>query len=164
QQSPVTPNLYGDTLTITTDAPSDKPHVIPLSQTARGAVLVASTPTSFGAVPIDTTSAPAVLTLTNNGNVAANVALTATGPFGAPSNVVVPAGTSTAVNVTYTPSELGPQNGTVTIAASGPLCAPMPPSIALSGSGSVIVAEVTGGLRHTCARIHNGRIWCWGSN
>src|SRR5205085_12663995 len=41
--SAVTPNLYGDTLTVTTDVPTDPAHNIALTQTARGSIFAIST-------------------------------------------------------------------------------------------------------------------------
>ena len=74
--SAVSPNLYGDTLTITTNAPGDDPHTVDLLMTAHGAILEQSTGAmDFGSV---LASAPATSTFTvsNSGNAPATVSYT----------------------------------------------------------------------------------------
>ena len=68
--SAVTPDLYGDTLTITTTALDDVPHIIPIHETARGMILSLSAPQTIRGLVDDVTNVPA--TLYNSGNVVVN--------------------------------------------------------------------------------------------
>ena len=159
-------NAYGDTLTITTDAPNDSPHVIALTETAQGAVLSTNVATGFGTVYLGTTGVltPA-FTLQNNGNGATNVTVTpaVTAASGASPTFALETGSSTIVtsatpialaaassaslNATFTPGPLStPANAATssvvdTFTTDGsPLCAPLPTAISLSGTGTVALA------------------------
>jgi hypothetical protein len=64
-----TPDLFNDTLTVTTNAVGDSPHEITLRETARGVILTRTQGSlSFGNVPIGTTSTQQ-FTFANAGNV-----------------------------------------------------------------------------------------------
>ncbi|MEO8878027.1 MAG: choice-of-anchor D domain-containing protein [Polyangiaceae bacterium] len=84
QTSPITPDYFADTLTITTNAPNDTtPHVISLHQTAQGAIIVLSpSAINFGSVAGGATSTQSFQAM-NNGNVPAQVNLTLGGGSGA---------------------------------------------------------------------------------
>lgn len=137
----VTPNAYGDTLTITTNAPNDgTPHVVPISQSARGAIFSASmATTNFGSHTLGQAT-PLPVALKNDGNIAASLTLAAAAPFSvsAPSVAVGANGGTAAPNAIYTPSGGGLVNGSVTFSAPGvPLCGALPSAIAVQGTGLV---------------------------
>ncbi len=126
---------FVDTLTVTTDAPLDAPHVVQLVMQARGAV-IADTPLSaawtFGAV-----SPGAIATITtaveNTGNAAASVALHGVlqpSIFGLRSNptTVAANGTTSIVAQFIPPSASGSwsDQGSIAVTALDGLCAPLP--------------------------------------
>jgi hypothetical protein len=138
--SAVTPNLYGDTLTITTNAPGDDPHTVDLLMTAHGAILDASAGSiDFGSVLL---SAPATqaFTVSNSGNAPATVSYT-TSPavFSvSPQGQVVGAGTNYMATARFAPTaeQLYSGKATMTVAAGTVLCAPLKPPMNLSGQGA----------------------------
>jgi hypothetical protein len=141
--SPLTPITA--TLSIQTDVDTS-PHAITLTEEPRGAVLGFDTsPTgnfgSFGRIVLLQAAAQS-FNVTNTGNAAAHVTLATTGassgssPF-APSNAsftVAANGTQTDA-VTFSPKAAGTTTGTMTLTATGALCAPLPAPIPLSGFG-----------------------------
>jgi hypothetical protein len=139
--SAVSPNLYGDTLTITTNVVNDDPHVVDLRETAHGAVLAQSTGSiAFGSVTVST-PATSAFTVSNNGNAAATVSYTAAPSVFtvSPQSQVVGAGASYAATAGFLPTAQQAYSGTasMSVAAGTPLCAPLPAAIALSGNGAV---------------------------
>ena len=139
QTSPITANLYGETLTITTSAAGDAPHVVQLNQTARGAIIKASVASlNFGGQPIGVTSAGKDVTLTNNGNVNATVTSTSGDAVYAvtPSGATALAAGGGSVNVTtvFTPTSCTTANSQVSVSTPAVLCAPLPPSVSLTGT------------------------------
>jgi hypothetical protein len=139
--SEVTPNLYGDTLTVTTDDPSDSPHALDLRMTAQGAILSQSSASiDFGAVILNTT-ATTPITVTNSGNVPATVSYgLGTAAFGlTPQGQTVAGGSKYTADVTFTPTAKTAYASTATMSiAPGPvLCAPLPAGITLAGQGAV---------------------------
>ncbi len=138
--SAVTPNLYGDTLTVTTDIAFDTPHAVTLTMTAHGVILTTvTTDIPFGGV-VATTSASQQFSVTNAGNASASVTFTnASVAFDvtpAPGTVVP--GTSTTFTATFRPTAQVPYSdaATFTVGAGTPLCAPLPAPIALGGTGT----------------------------
>jgi alpha-tubulin suppressor-like RCC1 family protein len=164
--SPVTDNLYGDVLTITTDVIGDTPHVIPITQTARGVILTAAaTSLDFKKQLVTVASAPLSASLTNNGNAIAHVTLTATNAAYQASSVgsIEPSATATS-SVILTPPNFGPNPGTIAISSSDVLCAPLPAAITLAGSGTGAAKSIASGDSHTCAILQKGIVACWGTN
>lgn len=162
QTTVVTPNQYGDTLTVTTDVVGDLPHDIPLRQTARGAIFaLSSTALSFGSVPVGGSSS-IQFTLTNNGNAPGALNFTAGQPltFSTPQNASVNGASSVGITGTFTPqSATAYQDTAVVSAAMGTvLCAPLPLTMMqLTGTGTagnVVVVSTssltfgTGGLQN----------------
>ena len=181
QTSAVTPNLYGATLTITTNAAGDTPHSVPLTETASGAILAFSAPSlTFGNQPLFVPSAPQNIDVVNSGNASASVTLTpSTGAFGAPSAATVNAASSLTRGITFAPLNFSAQAAaTLTVATTDTLCAPLPAGVTLSGNGigqalQISVGETNGrnrfggtsaGRATTCAVIQTGRVACWGDN
>jgi Viral BACON domain len=140
QTSAVTPNLYADTVTVTTDIVGDAPHVVPLKMTAHGAILTASTADiEFGGV-VATTSALQQFSVTNAGNATASVTFAhASTVFDVtPAPGVVVASTATPFTASFLPTAQGPyaDAATFTVPAGTPLCAPLPAPITLGGTGT----------------------------
>lgn len=141
QTSAVTPNLYGDVLTVTTDVLADVPHDIPLRMTARGSIFSISTASlDFGSVTSGAT-ASAQFTVGNSGNAAGSLVFTPGQPavFSLPSNASIAPNTATGEAGQFTPAGVMTYSDTATIAAGAGtvLCQPLPStSMALSGVGS----------------------------
>ncbi|MHB8877256.1 MAG: choice-of-anchor D domain-containing protein [Myxococcaceae bacterium] len=141
QTSAVTPNLYGDTLTVTTDVTADSPHDIPLRMTARGSIFaISATSINFGSVALGAT-ASSQFTTSNTGNAAGALVFTPGQPgiFNLPSNAMVNANTSSSQTGAFTPMAVASYTDTATIAAGSAtvLCQPLPfASMSLAGSGT----------------------------
>ena len=139
--SAVSPNLYGDTLTITTTLPGDPdPHPIDLLMTARGAIVDASaTALDFGSV-LETVPATTTFTVSNSGNAPATVSYS-TNPSVftvAPQGQVVGAGATYTATARFAPVAQQSYTGKaiMTVSAGTVLCAPVRPPINLSGAGA----------------------------
>jgi hypothetical protein len=139
QTSAVTPDLYADTLTLTTNAPGDAAHAVSLHQTALGAILSFNPKTlAMGTVP-QGQDVQSTFNVVNNGNLTAAAVLK---PMGGPDfhldvtnvNVAGAGGASTAT-VTFAPRSMGPQSAAVSVTTSTALCGPLPPPLGLSGKG-----------------------------
>ena len=149
--SAVTPNLYGDLLTVTTDVVGDQVHYIPITETAGGALLALEAPAlAFGASQGLSKSSYA---FNNTGNQDIAVIMSIGGappfPFSAPfGSVLVPAGGSQSATISFS-QPFGAQSYAASVSVSPELathhvlCAPLPfTSIALSGQG--VSSTVTG--------------------
>jgi hypothetical protein len=133
---------YADTLTITSDIPGDTPQAIPVSMSARGAVIAfsAATAIDFGKVPMGT-SAMNQVTIQNTGTAPASVSLAITGgpvfsldalgPF-----AINPTDSET-VSAVFEPVTAGAQNATITLSVppTTVLCGPLP-SRSVTGTGT----------------------------
>ena len=141
QTSAVTPDLYGDTLTVSTDVVADVPRNIPLRLTARGSIFAISTTSiNFGSVAVGAT-ASSQFTVSNSGNATGALVFTpGQGTiFGLPANAQVNPNTSSAQTGTLTPMGAMSYSDTAGIAtASGTvLCQPLPfTSMSLAGAGT----------------------------
>jgi len=131
------------TLTITDNAPGS-PHLVNLSGTGVGpGVSLSATTLHFADQPLGTTSAPDTVTLTNGGNAPLTISgITASGAYAESNDCVSPlaAGAHCTITVTFTPTVVGGQSGTLTIAdgASG-----SPHTVALNGVGLGAVATLS---------------------
>jgi hypothetical protein len=141
---------FSDTLTVTTDASHDSPHVVALVMQARGAVVTdGSLPTiwAFGAVPHGSIGTIAHA-LTNTGNAAVSVSLTGLAQpriFGLRTDpTVVAAGSTGSIVAQFVPPSANgawSDQGTLSVTPVESLCAPLPaswtnPTITLSGSST----------------------------
>jgi hypothetical protein len=136
------PGTYGDALTVTTDLVDDHPRLIPISETAQGAIFSFDTQAiPFGQVPVSS-SQSSTFHVTNSGNVPAKLQL----GIGMPSaqafavnqtTTALAAGESLTANVTFSPTATGPFTSSVVIMpiTGTALCAPLPSGVALSGVG-----------------------------
>ncbi|HEX7665671.1 MAG TPA: choice-of-anchor D domain-containing protein, partial [Polyangiaceae bacterium] len=140
-----TADAFADTLTIV--AP-DGSHVIPLHETAHGAVLSQSTSSiAFGGVNTGT-KATSQLNVVNTGNASATVSyLPSAGTFSVSTQGASVAGQGTSVvsTVTFAPTSTGSFSDTATMKVSSDtvLCADLPKGIALSGTGTQTYASVS---------------------
>jgi hypothetical protein len=146
--SALTPNLYGDTITITpTGIAGGTAQTVVLTETATGAIITAA-PASLPAFPNQQehqASAAATLTITNTGTMAATVTPTIAGANASSFSLATPGGTALAANgghyspgPTFTPQTTGALAAQVDLAV-GPndvLCQPLPAAVALSGTGT----------------------------
>ena len=141
QTSAVTPDLYGDTLTVSTNVTGDSPRDIPLRVTARGSIFAISTNAiNFGSVPTGATGS-SQFTVSNSGNATGGLVFTPGQPtiFTLPANAQVSANTSSAQTGTLTPMAAMSYSDTASIApaAGTVLCQPLPfTTMALSGAGT----------------------------
>ncbi len=141
QTSAVTTNLYGDTLTVTTDVQSDSPHNIPLRLTSRGSIFaISSSSITFGSVTVGAT-ANGQFTVSNSGNAPGALVFSPIAPmvFGMPANALVNAGSSSIESATFSPTMQTNYSdmATVTRTPATVLCQPLPfTSISLSGIGT----------------------------
>ncbi len=141
QASPVTPDLYGDVLTVATDVTGDPAHDIPLRQTARGAVFAMSASSiDFGTVPVGV-AAGSQFSLTNTGNAGGALSFVLAQPtiFNLPASVSVAGGGSAVVTGTFTPQAATGYSDTasLSVSASTVLCQPLPVAqLTLAGAGS----------------------------
>jgi hypothetical protein len=164
--SAVTPNLYDDTLTITTTGAGDVPHVVALRETAHGAILTSSV-LAFGSRLIGDLT-PMASSWTNAGNADARLVLSTAAPFSlASASLEVGAnGLPVTDPVTFTPDSflLGiPTSRRITAVTATPLCAPIP-NPSLLGTSIEHAATVSTGYDSTCALGTSGITYCWGSN
>ena len=172
-------NAFGDTLTIVTDVPGDLPHVVPIKQTATGAILNwNATALDFGTVPAFTKSAPKVIVVTNSGTQSAKVKVVGGNLFDSAEGVVAAGGGAFVAAVTYTPDDLGVQKGTFSLVTEDPICAELPAAANASGTGKGSAEAIamggpprrmykeSRGGQSTCVLLSNsgGRVACFGEN
>ena len=146
--SALTPNLYGDTITITpTGITGGTAQTVTLQEAAKGAVITA-TPSPFPAFANQQegqASAPATLTLTNTGTMSATITPTITGANASSFSLATPAATVLNLNggnyspgPTFKPTTTGALAAQVNlaVAATDVLCQPLPAAIPLKGNGT----------------------------
>jgi hypothetical protein len=143
QTSAVTPNLYGDTLTVTTDIPADVAHTFPITETAQGAIL-AMAPTSLTfADTQDLTQGTVNFVLKNTGNAPAGVSYAmAIGQWFSIDSATVNPGT-VVDTARFTPTNVQPyaDQATLNVSPQTVLCQPLPANtqnnaITLAGNGT----------------------------
>lgn len=157
----ITANAYGDTLTVTTNAPNDTPHVVDLQQSARGAILGTTFVAAFGAQTVGTTTNH-TLTVNNTGNASVNVAMATAAPFAvspaSPATLTVGAGLSANATVSFAPTVTAAQAKNLTFAVAGPLCGSAPATVGLSGSGTVPIFSTGGRITTFSATCGAGAV------
>ena len=123
-------------ITVTDDAPTS-PQVANLSGNGVApGVMLSTTSLIFPDQPQGTTSSPLPVTLTNTGTAPLNIAgIVSTGDFAQTNDCgsVVSAGASCTITVTFTPTQLGAESGSITITDDA---AGSPQVISLSGNGT----------------------------
>ena len=111
--------------------------VVPTDTSCRAAAAAAVSPSTlaFGAQAVGTTSAPQTVTVSNLGTEPMTITgLSSSNPDYAttsPSSTTVAGGSSATFQVTFTPSAVGPRNGTVTVGTSAG-----DKTVSVSGSGT----------------------------
>ena len=166
--SDVTANLYGATITLTTDAQGDVPHAVALDQTARGVIFTLTPPQlAYGThAKVGDTRAQ---TVNNLGNVSAPVSFfydpsqLSLGPTAEP--ILIAGGANQQYVWTALGGTLGPLDSTagIGVPSSTPLCRSLPVSIPIQGTiydgpaTSIRAAQSSG-----CATITGNRAYCWG--
>ena len=99
---------------------------------------------SFGAQVVGTASPPQSLTLSNNGDAVLDISsITATGDFsqGNSCPIGLPAGSSCAIQVSFTPSVSGLRTGTITVSDDDPASGTQMASLSGSGVDFAIAAS-----------------------
>jgi hypothetical protein len=134
--TPTAVGTLAGSITITDDA-AGSPHVINLSGSGLGAVVVL-TPTSlaFSAQQVGTSSAAQAVTLTNTGNATLSISsVQTTGDYGQVNNcpATLTATSTCTVNVTFTPTASGTRIGTLAISDNA---LGTPQIVNLSGTGT----------------------------
>lgn len=137
------PGSYGDTLTITTTPPQAQPLTVTIQESASGPVLAIAMPnTGFGGIVANTTAGLG-FTVTNSGDVAGVVTVSASGPgFGASitgSTTAGAGGGTVSGTATYSPTSTGAVSGTIT--ATAPSSCSGPASIGVTATGLAPVAN-----------------------
>jgi hypothetical protein len=162
----VAANAYGDSLTIATSAPGGTPAVVPLAESAAGAVLaLTAAKTSLGNVAANA-SATLPFTVTNTGNVLASLSLSVSGAgfsgaFTTAATAAAGGGTATGTATFSPPStSTAVAAGSVSVTSSGAVCVPAKP-LAISAQPEVPVAtfsEATVDFSTTCGGGATGAI------
>jgi hypothetical protein len=142
----VAADAFGDTLTVTTNAPGSTPSTVTLDESASGAVLALTmATTSFGDVTTGS-SGSLPFTVTNSGNASASLSTTATGAgfaaaLKAPGTAAPGGGTATGT-ATFAPTGTGTAaaSGTLAVTSSGAVCSPAS-ALTLSAQPEVAVAS-----------------------
>ena len=131
------------TLSITTDA-DPSPHDVTLMEEPNGAILALDTSASpdfgsFGQAPV-LGSASQSFAIVNSGTGATEVTIDASpSVFGVSTpEVALAGGASQAERVTFAPTTGGATTGSLSIAATGPLCAPLPAPVPLAGTSGAL--------------------------
>jgi hypothetical protein len=134
------PSHYDDILTIQTNIANDDQHLVHVTESAKGAVLVWNTVADFGSFdPLAPGhSSTDNFQVVNNGNLPANVALATTGPFAAtPVTTTIAAGQAADGVLTFTaPNAGGAVVGKLSVSLTSPvaLCQPLPAVLGLTGT------------------------------
>jgi hypothetical protein len=168
-------DAFGDTLTILTDVPGDTPHVVPVKQTATGAILKwNATPVDFGNQAIFKASAPKLIVVTNTGTKAAKVRVSGGTMFASSEGTVAENGGAFVASVTFTPDSFGLRKGTFSLVTDDPVCAELPAPVAASGTGRGKAEALTiggpprnrGTGQSGCAILADsgGKVACFGTN
>ncbi len=180
QTSALTDNFYGDTLTVTSNAPGDAPKTVTLLEGAQGAILAFAAPTaSFPNGRLGGVAQTTGVTLHNTGNVAANVTLATTAAptfriTPATETPVAPGGQLDASLVFNMPMAMATVRDVVSVSTSTAVCSPLPSAVAVTGVVSGIATPTmisTGGNFNrgtfnpsSCIVLGEGNVACWGSN
>jgi hypothetical protein len=137
--TPTALGVQSGTLTVTTSA-SNSPQTVTLTGTGLAQAALSATTWNFGYLALNTTSAVETITLTNNLTVALNISSLAfsNSEFALASSTTCPnsgtlaANSTCKIGLTFTPTALGMQSGTLTITSSANSS---PQTITLSGTG-----------------------------
>lgn len=156
----VSANAYGDTLTVTTNAPSTPPATVTIDESASGAILSLNMPgRSFGNVTANS-AGTLPFSVNNAGNASANLTLSMSGggfgaAFGAGGSTASANGSASG-NATFTPITPGAATGTMTISTTDVLCsAPLGP-VTLTANALVPIASYSAAPINTSVTCAQG--------
>jgi hypothetical protein len=131
-------NAFGDTLTITTSAPSDLPHTVTFNETAQGAIIARSINSlGFGNIGLGATNTQSY-TFSNTGNMDAVLSFAnGSGAFVENTPLTVGAGTFASESIAFTPTMLQTYSdlSLLSLQTNVPLCGALPGNFTLSGTG-----------------------------
>ena len=138
--APAVAGVLSASLTIT-DTAANSPQTISLSGTGiQASIAISPTSLNFSGQNLGTTSAPHRVTLTNSGSATITFTnIVITGPFALATGTTCVANTqlttnqSCVMNVTFSPTSLGPQSGNITLTDNAP---GSPQTVPLSGTGA----------------------------
>jgi hypothetical protein len=155
--SPTTAGTHNGQVVIQEDAFNSKPVVTVTG--IGGTPMLTVTPTSldFKGQDVNTSSAPKTITLTNTSSLPVTLSsITASGPFTEKSQCgTVLAGSATcSIEVVFTPSTLGPQNGSISITDGA---AGSPQTVSLTGSGDAPLSITPQNGSPTSATVKSGQ-------
>jgi hypothetical protein len=132
-------NLYGDKLTISTNAAGDTPHPILLKMSPSGAIFsLSATYIDFGQVNVSGNGRDRTVTVTNTGNATGTLSFSLSSQnfsiVGATS-VTVPAGGASSILVRAKPNNENVKEATIYVSSPSPVCAPYATTIGLRCRG-----------------------------
>jgi Big-like domain-containing protein/centrosomal CEP192-like protein/galactose oxidase-like protein len=137
--TPTAAGTLTGTLTVT-DSATNSPQTAKLTGSGIAPVSVSPATLSFGKLPLDETSAPQTVTLTNNQTASVTFSsIAVTGDFAIASNTcgssgsVVLGGATCTVGLTFTPTVTGGQSGTLTFEDTA---SNSPQKVSLAGNGT----------------------------
>lgn len=180
QESAITENLYGETVTVTTsNSDRETVHEVAITHSARGAIFEVSTDAVNFATPQALgTTAQQPVTITNAGNVAATLKVESSYRsfrLSEPEKLLQP-GEALATNIVFAPAANVTDTQTLTLTAGDvPTCG-LSTTILASGTGTVkgLAAQAvpatnrgrssSGGATTLCVRLSNGGVACAGDN
>jgi alpha-tubulin suppressor-like RCC1 family protein len=165
--SDISPDYWGDIVRVTTDAPKDTTHDVSVHVSARGAIIGSGQVTDFKRAYVGSSKAD-FASFTNSGNATVQLAIATAGPeFSVNSKMFTAALGMNTVFVQVTPGvqALGKAvTGAMTLSlASGALCRPLPPPLALTYVPVDSAKSVGISFGHMCAATWNA-LYCWGAN
>jgi len=132
-------NLYGDVLTITTNAPGDTPRQVHLRMSPLGAIFsVNRTTHDFGDVNTNGNGRETTFYVSNTGNAYGVISFyVAANAFNvkAPSTIGINPGSTGSIVVRAKPQGTGVKTGYAVPSTSSAICAPLPPAISLRCRG-----------------------------
>lgn len=158
-----TPDGFGDLLEISTSAPNDVAHLVPIHETAHGgAVTLAPGVVDFGRQRVGQ-SVSTNVTVHNTGNAVVQLDAIAIGGYGAPSTTIPPGDTAVALSYTADPTALGTADARTLVASfSGTVCS-APVVMKLSAAPFDRAAKIFTGGGNTCLVSLAGRVYCSGT-
>ena len=154
--APSTPGQQNAQVAIQEDAFNSKPLVLVTGTAVTPSLTSTPGALSFGSETIGSTSAAQTVTLTNTSSVAVTItSVTANGPFAVTSQcgASVAAAATCSIAVTFTPTAVGQQTGSLTISDNA---VGSPQTIALTGSGVAALSVAPQAGQSTSATVESG--------
>jgi hypothetical protein len=132
-------NLYGDKLTVSTDAAGDTPHPIVLKMSPAGAMFTLSTTyIDFGQVNVSGNGRERTIAVTNTGNATGTLSFSLSSAnfniVGATSVTLAPNAAGSII-VRAKPNNTNVKDATIYVSSPSPVCAPYPTTVGLRCRG-----------------------------